>query len=125
MEGLRNSSDPLFPKPKMVISPTDGFQIVGLSREHYKTNDPLRRVIKQTFAAAGLPPFTPHRFRNTLVEMSNRYISTPEELKAVSMNFGHSTVQMTVDGYGQISPQRQGEIIKQLRKKMRTAGPKS
>lgn len=118
---LFGPSDPLFPKPKMRISPTKGFEIVGLSREHYKTNDSLRRFIKQTFEAAGLPAFTPHRFRNTLVEMSNRYVTTAEELKAVSMNLGHSTVQMTVDGYGKISPQRQGEVIKQLRAKVRSA----
>jgi integrase/recombinase XerD len=95
--------------------------MAGLSRDHYKTNDCLRRAIKQTFAAAGLPPFTPHRFRNTLVAMSNEYVTTAEELKAVSMNLGHSSVQMTVDVHGQISPQRQGEIIKQLRKKVRNA----
>jgi integrase/recombinase XerD len=121
MEHLFGPSDPLFLKPKMLISQTDGFRMAGLSRDHYKTNDCLRRAIKQTFAAAGLPPFTPHRFRNTLVAMSNEYVTTAEELKAVSMNLGHSSVQMTVDVYGQISPQRQGEIIKQLRKKVRNA----
>lgn len=124
VEHLFGPTDPLFPKPKMAISPTDGFQFVALSREHYKTNESLRKFIKQTFAAAGLPPFTPHRFRNTLVAMSNRYVTTAEELKAVSMNLGHSSVQMTVDGYGQISPQRQGEVIKQLRKKVRNAQAK-
>ncbi|MES2969525.1 MAG: site-specific integrase [Pseudomonadota bacterium] len=124
-EQLFGPSDPLFPKPKMQVSPTEGFEIVGLSREHYKTNDSLRKFIKQTFTAAGLPPFTPHRFRNTLVEMSNRYVTTAEELKAVSMNLGHSSVQMTVDGYGKISPQRQGEVIKQLRAKVRNAQSKT
>ena len=58
------------------------------------------------------------------VAMSNRYITTPEQLKAVSMNFGHSSVQMTVDGYGQISPQRLGEVIKALRKNIRDAPEK-
>jgi hypothetical protein len=48
-------------------------------------------------------------------------VTAPEALKAVSMNLGQSSVQMTVDGYGQISPQRQGEIIKQLRTKVRNA----
>lgn len=53
--------------------------------------------------------------------MSNRYVTTAEELKAVSMNLGHSSVRTTVDDYGQISPQRQGEIIKHLRDKLRKA----
>jgi hypothetical protein len=59
------------------------------------------------------------------VAMSNRYITTPEQLKAVSMNFGHSSVQMTVDGCGQILPQRQGEVIKALRKNIRDAQEKN
>lgn len=118
---LFGPSDPLFPKPKMLISPSAGFQIVGLTRDHYKSNDSLRRFIKEAFAAAGLPPFTPHRFRNTLVRMSNGYVTTAEELKAVSMNMGHSRVQTTVDDYGQISPERQGEVIKRLRERVRKA----
>ena len=76
----------------------------GLSRLHYKTNDCLRRVIKDAFAAAGLPPYTPHRFRNTNVDLSNGYVTTAEELKAVSMNLGHSSIHTTVDDYGAISP---------------------
>lgn len=121
---LFGPTDPLFPKPQIKASRAEGYQNVGLSREHYKSNDQLRKFIKASFSAAGLPPFTPHRFRNTLVAMSNRYITTPEQLKAVSMNFGHSSVQMTVDGYGQISPQRQGEVIKALRKNIRDAQEK-
>jgi len=57
--------------------------------------------------------------------LSNRYVTTPEQLKAVSVNFGHSSVQMTVDGYGQISPQRQGKVIKALRKNLRDAQGKT
>lgn len=53
--------------------------------------------------------------------MSNRYVTTPEELKAVSMNLGHSSIQTTVDDYGRISPERQGEVLKQLREKVRKA----
>lgn len=41
------------------------------------------------------------------------------------MNFGHATVQMTVYGYGQLSLQRRGEVIKAFRKKIRRAAGKS
>lgn len=123
-EHLFGPNDPLFPKPKMLISPTEGFRLAGLSRDHYTTDDSLRKFIKSAFMAAGLPPFTPHRFRNTLVQMSNDYVTTAEELKAVSMNLGHSSVQTTVDHYGQISDQRQGEVMKRLRQKVRDARTK-
>lgn len=116
---LFGPADPLFPKPDIDISPTAGIQNRGLSREHYKTNDALRRVIKNAFAVAGLPPYTPHRFRDTNVHISNEYVTTAEELKAVSMNLGHSSIKTTVDDYGTISPQRQGEIMQKLRRKVR------
>ncbi|MCZ8333090.1 MAG: hypothetical protein O9328_02400, partial [Rhodobacteraceae bacterium] len=118
---LFGPGDPLFPKPKIEGAGIDGFRCGGLSKDHYKWNDQLRKFIKATFVAAGLPPFTPHRFRNTLVAMSNRFIVTPEELKAVSMNLGHSSVRTTIDDYGQLSPQRQGEVLKALRKRIREA----
>jgi|LNFM01.1.fsa_nt_gb hypothetical protein len=51
--------------------------------------------------------------------MSNGYVTTAEELKAVSMNLGHNSIHTTVDDYGSISPQRQDEIMQALRRKVR------
>ena len=86
---------------------------------------PNRRIVtddgfyrQETDRDAGLPPFTPHRFRNTVVQMCNRFVTTPEDLKAVSNNLGHRDVRMTVDGYGQISQERQGEVMKRMRDRM-------
>ena len=123
MSQLFGPGDPLFPKPKMRTSPAEGIQNLGLSRQHYKNNETLRRVIKGTFAAAGLPPFTPHRFRNTLVTLSNKYVTTAKDQKAVSMNLAHCTFQMTVEGYGQISLQRQREVITTRRQRVRAPRP--
>jgi uncharacterized protein YqeY len=53
------------------------------------------------------------------VDLSNGYVTTAEELKAVSMNLGHSSIKTTVDDYGAISPQRQGEVMQKLRRKVR------
>jgi len=116
---LFGPSDPLFPKPDMNISPSTGIENRGLSRLHYKTNDCLRRVIKDAFQAAGLPPYPPHRFRNIAVATSNGYVTTAEELKAIWMNLGHSSIKTTVDDYGAISPERQGEVMRKLRERVR------
>jgi integrase/recombinase XerD len=114
---LFSSTDPLFPRPKMQVSPVLGFQCVGLTRTPYSSEDSLRKFIKEAFSAAGLPPFTPHRFRNTLVQMSNSFCSTPEQIKAISMNLGHEKISTTIDDYGRLSPERQGEVIKAMRSK--------
>lgn len=76
---LFGPSDPLFPKPDINISPSAGIVNRGLSRLNYKTNDCLRRVIKQAFKAVGLPPYTPHRFRNIAVATSNGYVTTQRQ----------------------------------------------
>lgn len=105
-------ADPLVPKPKIDHRVDDGFQNTGLSKDRCKSNDHLRNFIKATFVAPGLPPFTSHRFRNKLVAMSNRFIVTTEDLKAVSMDCGHASVCTTIHDNGQVSPQRQGEVLK-------------
>ena len=112
---LFSATDPLFPRPDMRVEPLIGFQCIGLLRKPYTSDDSLRKFIKAAFSAAGLPPFSPHRFRNTLVKMSNEFCNTPEEIKAISMNLGHSRVSTTIDDYGRLSPERQGEIIKNMR----------
>lgn len=99
-EGLHfGPADPLFPKVEVKGFGFDGFRAVGLSRFPYSTEGRLPLIIKGPFAAAGLPAFTPHRFRNALVQMSNDYVTT-------------------VDDYGRVSSDRQGEVTKRLREKV-------
>ena len=114
---LFGPTDPLFPRSEMRVSPLRGFECVGLSRKPFTGDDSLRKVIKAAFAAAGLPAFSPHRFRNPLQNHSNRFCQTPAEIKAWSLNFGHSNIRTTIDDYGRISPERQGEIITKMREK--------
>lgn len=114
---LFGTGDPLFPQPKMSVSSESGFQCTGLSRKPYVGEDRLRVFIKHAFTNAGLPAYSPHRFRNTLVDLGNIFCTTPAEIKAWSMNLGHDNISTTIDDYGAISPQRQGEIIRSMRKK--------
>jgi hypothetical protein len=43
--------------------------------------------------------------------------AAPEEIKAISMSLGHDKVSTTLNDYGRMLPERQGEIIKQMRDK--------
>lgn len=105
----------------MQVSPELGFRCVGLTRTPYSSEGSLRKFINEAFTSAGLPPFTPHRFRNTLVQMSTAFCSTPEQIKAISMNLGHEKISTTIDDYGRLSPERQGEVIKAMRRKAKGA----
>ena len=55
--------------------------------------------------------FNRHSFRNTLVSLGERICKTPEDFKAWSQNLGHEHVLTTFYSYGEVSQQRQSDII--------------
>lgn len=111
---LWSESDPLFPKTLVGLGATGGFTAIGLSREGWSNAGPIRTIFRDAFAAAGLPYFNPHSFRNTLVQLGERLCTTPESFKAWSQNLGHEGVLTTLTSYGRVSPQRQAELIRDL-----------
>ena len=86
--------------------------VVGLSREHWTTADPVRMVFKRAFTAAGLPYYSPHRLRDTIVSLGKRNCRTMEEFQAWGQNLGHSSMATTFGSYGPVSGARQAEIIR-------------
>ncbi|WP_255449527.1 hypothetical protein [Shimia ponticola] len=88
------------------------FCVIGLKRDTYRNAKAIRQLIKSAFIAAGLPTFTPHAFRKTLVKWAERHYPTLECFKAFSQNIGHSNVVTTVSAYMPVSVERQGELIK-------------
>lgn len=109
--------DPLFPKTLMGLGEQGGFQVIGLAREHWSGTGPIRAIYKQAFAAAGLPYFNPHCFRDALVQLGERICKSPEEFKAWSQNIGHEKVLTTFLSYGKVSNARQAELIRGLGKR--------
>ena len=107
-------TDPLFPVTMVDGGAGRGFHAAGLAREHWMTADPVRAVFKRAFAAAGLPYYSPHRLRDTLVALGERVCQTPEQFKAWSQNLGHSGVLTTFMSYGGVSNDRQATIIRTL-----------
>lgn len=113
-EKLFGMDDPIFPKPVMGVSKEGGFEVQGLSREHWQTASPMRAIFREAFEAAGLRYYHPHLFRRTLVALGQTVCQTPEQFKAWSQNLGHDGVMTTFTSYGSLSPQRQGELIQTL-----------
>jgi len=108
---LYGPEDPLFPSTTVQVNGEGQFATNGLSREPWKTAAPIRVIFRKAFAAARLPYFNPHAFRNTLVELAQTRCRTPEEFKAWSQNLGHERVLTTFNSYGAVSTRRQGELI--------------
>jgi integrase/recombinase XerD len=113
-ETLFGPDDPLFPSTRIEVGAERHFQATGLERKFWSNADPIRRIFRQAFEAAGLPYFNPHSFRKTLVALGERHCRTPEEFKAWSQNLGHEGVLTTFTSYGQVSAERQAEIIRDL-----------
>lgn len=106
--------DPLFPRTALSHGPSRQFTAAGMTRAHWSTSAPIRKIVGDAFEQAGLPRFGSHAFRKTLEQWgSTRYI-TPEAFKAFSQNLGHQSVLTTFTSYGQVSRGRQAEIIRGL-----------
>ncbi|MDE2084630.1 MAG: site-specific integrase, partial [Xanthomonadaceae bacterium] len=122
-ERLWGNDDPLFPRTKVSIGANRCFTASGLDRAHWSNATPIRDVFKQAFAAAGLPYFNPHSFRNTLATLGEKLCQSPEAFKAWSQNLGHEGVLTTFLSYGSVATARQGEIIRGMTDSPHGASP--
>lgn len=111
---LWGNDDPLFPATQVRLGATRQFEAAGLSRDHWSNATPIRTIFREAFNHAVLPYFNPHSFRNTLAQLGQDLCQTPEQFKAWSQNLGHEKVLTTFLSYGEVSSQRQGEIIHSL-----------
>jgi integrase len=113
---LMGNDDPLFPKTRLNQGDDKNFQAAGLSREHWSTASPIRKIFKEAFTLAGFPNYNPHSFRNTLTIYGEKNCPTMEAFKAWSQNLGHAGMLTTLCSYGEVQTSRQIEIIQELGK---------
>lgn len=113
-EKLFGPDDPLFPSTRVTTGQDGLFGARRLLRSNWSNAGPIRRIFKQAFESADLPYFNPHSFRKTLAQIGERVCRTPEEFKAWSQNLGHENVLTTFTSYGEVTSQRQAEILGSL-----------
>ena len=88
-----------------------GFTVSGFNRKHWKSTEPIRKVVKQAFEAANPPNYGPHVFRHMLARHVAKNCASVAELVATSQNLGHTDVLTTLRSYGQISRDEQRRLI--------------
>lgn len=114
----RATVDPAQPLQGALVAPTAKHHAaiidpVAFGAHHgWATTAPVRGIFKRAFAAAGLPYFNPHSFRDMLVRHAMALNLSPEAMKAWSQNLGHSDVLTTFTSYGSIPAHRQGDLIR-------------
>jgi integrase len=122
-EKMFGPDDPLFPATKVALV-EHKFTSVGVSRSHWSSTAPIRRIFKIAFERAGLPYCNPHSFRSTLGLLGQQVCRNPEEFKAWSQNLGHESPLTTLTSYGKVDSGRQVEVMRELRRR-RMDGPSS
>lgn len=115
-EHFFSASDPLFPKTDVGVGSSRRFEVLGICRKPWSSPSSAAAIFKQAFRDAGLPPFSPHRVRDTLAELAKEYCRTPEDYKAWSQNMGHEDVLTTFRSYGSVATGRQVEMFARFRK---------
>ena len=122
-ELLWGNDDPVFPSILRGIGASKLLEMTGIERKHWSGTSPIRTIFREAFASADLPYFNPHSFRDTLVHHGMNDRLSPEQMKAISQNIGHGNVLTTLTSYGEVSYQRQGEIIRGLATPQQAAQP--
>jgi integrase len=109
-----NPNEPLFPKTQMMNNcETMSFEAKGLSKEHWSTANPVRKIFKKAFLAVGLPYYNPHLFRNAISKWGLKNLNQ-YEYKALSQNLGHEHSMTTYNSYSKLSESEQIEAIKNI-----------
>lgn len=109
---LWGPADPLFPATAMGLGDDGAFQPTGLARYGWASTGPVREVFRKAFAAAGLPYYNPHTFRDMLVRYAMAMDLSVMEMKAWSQNLGHTDLMTTFTSYGNVPTHKQGELIR-------------
>ncbi len=100
---LYGPDDPLFPSTALSAQSNRGFTATGFTRGHWKTTEPVRKIVNAYFDAAGLSAFGPHAFRHMLARHAAKHSQTVAEFIANAQNLGHTDPLTTLRSYGQIS----------------------
>ncbi|WVX48920.1 Tyrosine recombinase XerC [Roseobacter fucihabitans] len=108
---LYGPDDPLFSATAIAANSNLGFAANGFTREHWKTTEPVRKIVRIAYDAAGIPNYGPHAFRHMLARHAAKHCTSVAELVVTSQNLGHTDVLTTLRSYGQISRDAQRKLI--------------
>jgi integrase len=108
---LYGPDDPLFPATAITAQADRGFAATGIQRKHWKTTEPVRKIVRLAFAALDLPNYGPHAFRHMLARHAAKTCESVAELVATAQNLGHTDILTTLRSYGQNSREDHRRLI--------------
>ena len=108
---LYGPDDPLFSATAITANSNSGFATKGFTSKHWKSTEPVRKIVRIAFEAAGITNYGPHAFRHMLARHAAKHCTSVAELVATSQNLGQTDVLTTLCSYGQISRDEQRKLI--------------
>lgn len=93
-------SDPLFPVIDNRFTQTNLLS-QAIRKDEIKSDTTIRAVFKNAFECAGFDYINPHSFRRTIAHYAQT--QSPLFFNAVRQNLGHSSIDTTLNSYGQLS----------------------
>jgi integrase len=111
--GLDN---PIFPTTEVgLIGPNHhAYEAKGISKLFWSSAEPMRGIFRRRSKQVGIPYFYPHTFRHFVTAETEKHLSTPEQMKALSQNLGHEHIATTYRSYGAIDPGRVNEVVRSI-----------
>lgn len=117
-------TDPLFPRTRLVQAPGSlSFRTDGVEPVFWRGGNSVRDILRTRSESAGLRYYPPHSYRHAACHLAIKLARTPEELKALSQNFGHEHVLTTLRTYGTIDQSRVADIISGMDFGQQAVGP--
>jgi len=108
---LYGPDDPLFPATAVAASSNTGFAATGFKRHPWRSTEPVRKIVNEAFARINQPAYGPHAFRHMLARHAVNSAKSVAAFVAASQNLGHADILTTLRNYGQVSRERQRELI--------------
>lgn len=105
-------ADPMFPK---LVQSQENKAIYVVSKEFYKSQNPINEIIARRFNDKNLPVFSAHEFRHLALDTAFGLARNGKQSKAISQNVGHKNISTTFKQYANMQPQEYMEIIRNLK----------
>lgn len=105
-------ADPLFPKVDNHFTETNLLEQT-IKKEEIKSDTTIRNIFKLAFESADFEYIKPHNFRKTHARFAER--QSPAFLNAVRQSLGHSSIDTTLNSYGQQSHAEQRRNISTIK----------
>jgi len=92
---------PLFPKSEIKMDGLSFCKRDTLSQD-FMSSSTIREIIKDRCDEAQMERFNPHSFRHGCIALAFENAKDAQEIKAISQNVGHASIQHVMTTYGQL-----------------------